>query len=133
MSETLKKIEEYRRQLLLDLYSQCTESQQVKFKMMHKSIDDIPDDKIEIAILQCEKALQKNSVPIDKPIQLKEINLEILRKTCQDYIDFIYSNEYHEDNDYTHYIYEAAMQSIFGENVFDIINKRIREHEQKRC
>ena len=62
-----------------------------------------------------------------KPIQLnrKEISLLRLREICQEYLDFVDDDkEYHEDNDYDIYIFEAAMQTIFGEGVWDFINNR---------
>jgi len=69
--------------------------------------------------------------PIDEaiskepPQQLKEVNLDELKKICQEYIDFVNNDEeYHEDNDYKHYIFETAMKSVFGEDVFDYINSR---------
>jgi hypothetical protein len=61
----------------------------------------------------------------EKPQQLKEITLDELKKICQEYIDFVDNNEeYHEDNDYNHYIFETAMKSVFDEEVFDYINSR---------
>jgi uncharacterized protein YgfB (UPF0149 family) len=63
-----------------------------------------------------------------KPEQIKDeqINLKDLREICQAYIDFNDNDEeYHEDNDYDVYIFETAMVTIFGKEVFnDFINKR---------
>ena len=63
-----------------------------------------------------------------KPEQLKDeqINLDDLREICQQYIDFNDNDEeYSEDNDYSSYIFETAMTTIFGKEVFnDFINKR---------
>ena len=63
-----------------------------------------------------------------KPEQIKDeqINLKDLRQMCQYYIDFVDNDkEYSEDNDYSDYIFEAAMTTIFGKEVFhDFINKR---------
>jgi len=61
----------------------------------------------------------------EKPQQLKEINLDKLKRICQEYIDFVDNDEeYYEDNDYDHYIFEQAMKTVFGEDVFDYINTR---------
>lgn len=64
---------------------------------------------------------------MEKPKQLseKEIDLSGLKGICQQYIEF-YDNDdkYYEDNDYSHYIFEKAMTTIFGEDVFDWINQR---------
>jgi len=62
-----------------------------------------------------------------KPKQLKaeEIDLTSLRDICQSYIDFIDNDkEYCEDNDYDEYIFETAMNTIFGKKVWDFINNR---------
>lgn len=64
---------------------------------------------------------------MEKPKQLteKEIDLTELRNVCQGYIDFIDNdNEYYEDNNNDHYIFEKAMTTIFGKDVFDWINQR---------
>ena len=64
---------------------------------------------------------------MEKPNLLndKEIDLKGLKKICQDYIDFIDNDEeYYEDNDFSEYIFEKAMQTFFGNNVFEWINKR---------
>ena len=64
---------------------------------------------------------------MEKPKQLsdKEIDLTELRNVCQGYIDFIDNDkEYYEDNNYDHYIFEKAMTTIFGKDVFDWINQR---------
>ncbi len=64
---------------------------------------------------------------MEKPKQLseKEIDLSELKGICNEYIDFINDDDnYYEDNDYSHYIFEKTMTTIFGEDVFDWINKR---------
>ena len=62
---------------------------------------------------------------MEKPKQLEQINLDELKKICQEYIDFVDNDEeYHEDNDFDQYIFETAMITIFGENVFEYIDQR---------
>jgi 8-oxo-dGTP diphosphatase len=60
----------------------------------------------------------------NKPNMLTEFDLTDLKKVCQKYIDFIYSDEYYEDNDYSHYIFESAMITLFGKDIFKILNKK---------
>jgi len=70
MSETLKKIEDFRRNELKSLLAKCSEGQQLMFKRMysHKNlelpinevVDNMPDDKINWAIQQCETTVKKN-------------------------------------------------------------------------
>jgi hypothetical protein len=59
-SKALKKIDDFRRQTLDDLYNQCTPEQQNLFNRMYVSITAIPDGKIDWAIQQCERTIAKN-------------------------------------------------------------------------
>lgn len=62
---------------------------------------------------------------MEKPNQLKEVKLEELRKICQEYIDFVDSDDdYYEDNDFDQYIFEKAMIALYGKDVFKWINER---------
>jgi hypothetical protein len=47
-----------------------------------------------------------------------------LRKLCQDYLEYIAGPDYHEDNDYDHYIFEAAMTAFYGLEIWEWINKQ---------
>lgn len=60
-----------------------------------------------------------------KPIALKEINTNKLQKLCEEYINFMNSDEYNEDNEYDQYIFEEAMITIFGRDIFNYINDKI--------
>lgn len=51
------------------------------------------------------------------------LGLPKLIELCQDYIDFCYSEDYHEDNDFKEYIFEKSLQVVYGDNVFDKLNK----------
>ena len=78
MSEALKKIDEFRANLLRELLSRCTEPQIEIFNKMYGSIDHIiegrhpndkvqltrkeTNDKVEWAIQQCERTLNKVKV-----------------------------------------------------------------------
>jgi hypothetical protein len=59
-SEALKKIENFRRHILANLYNQCTSEQQDVFNRMYISIAAIPDRKIDWAIQQCERTIEEN-------------------------------------------------------------------------
>ena len=61
MSETLKKIEEYKRKLLKGLLSQCTEEQQKMFKRMYpRGIKSIKYGNFNTAIKQVERTIENN-------------------------------------------------------------------------
>ncbi len=59
-----------------------------------------------------------------RPKQLDEVDTKSLRDICQQYIDYIDSEEYHEDNDYDHYIFQATMEAVYGNNIWKFINNR---------
>lgn len=61
MSDILQKVDQYKRQLVKDLLSQCTDKQIAFFNRMYKSVDDIPDKKIPWAIQQIENTIAKNN------------------------------------------------------------------------
>lgn len=62
---------------------------------------------------------------MEQPKKLKEINIDKLSEICEQYIKFIDNDEeYSEDNDNDHYIFECAMETMYGENVWDWINSR---------
>lgn len=62
---------------------------------------------------------------MEKPKQLETVDLQKLREICQQYLDFVDNDEeYHEDNDYDHYIFESALEAIFGKEVWTFVNGR---------
>lgn len=58
-----------------------------------------------------------------KMLEDEKIDFTALKKICQDYMNYVDSEDYHEDNDYSEYIYEAAIEAFFGKNAWDYINK----------
>lgn len=60
------------RNILKELLSKCTEGQQLMFKRMYsnknlelsinESVDNMDDDKIDWAITQCERTVEKNKL-----------------------------------------------------------------------
>ena len=53
------------------------------------------------------------------------MNLDKLIEVCQKYTDFVDNDdEYHEDNDYSNFVFEAAMEAVFGEGYWDWHNAR---------
>lgn len=61
---------------------------------------------------------------INKPKMLENIDWKVVKAYCQEYIDFISSEDYYDDNDYVEYIFEEAMIACFGKKVWEYINKR---------
>lgn len=81
-------------------------------------------DKYTVSDLENEIARRKKEVE-DKPKRISAQNMTILYKTCEEVINDIWSGEYHDDNDDQRYVYEAAMQALFGNDIFEKIKKRL--------
>jgi hypothetical protein len=62
---------------------------------------------------------------MEKPLPLpnNQVDLTMLRAECQEYIDSIADGSYHEDSDIEHYLFEAALEAIYGKDIFNYINE----------
>lgn len=66
------------------------------------------------------KIEQKERVVV---VPMDNIDWTALLALCKDYVDYSISDDYHEDNDYKHYIFETALETIYGEDVFKKLNQ----------
>ena len=66
MSDALKRISNYEREILKELYSQCTASQQKKFNMIFKSVYKVSRDRMREAIKLCERTVENNNRLMEK-------------------------------------------------------------------
>lgn len=57
------------------------------------------------------------------PIELGTIDIEPLRQICAGYLELINKGE--EMKDGRHYIYEVAMETFYGKEVWKFINSKI--------
>ena len=64
------------------------------------------------------------SMGVAPPQMLDPPNLGGLKRACQRYIDEVAELGGKVDDDYPHYIFEEAVQALFGPEVFKWINKR---------
>lgn len=63
MSESLQKIKDYREKILMDLLCQCTKPQQDLFNRMYPGgVEEIEEERIDLAIQQCERTIKKNNL-----------------------------------------------------------------------
>ena len=62
-----------------------------------------------------------------RPKIIKCPDLDILKKACEEYMDYIHSPKYHSDNDYPHFIFEDCMKTMYGEDIFKYLNKLEKE------
>lgn len=70
ISPTLQKVKEFKQSQLIELLNQCTPEQQLFFKRMysHKDLEkpieqvvkELPDEKYDWAVCQCETTVNKN-------------------------------------------------------------------------
>jgi hypothetical protein len=54
--------------------------------------------------------------------------MDALKKICNEYLEYLESDDYFDDNDWAHYIYEAALRAVLGEDIFD----RMRDIQRQR-
>ena len=61
-----------------------------------------------------------------KPNILKEIDIALLIRVCQEYVDFMDSDNINEDylDEYHNSIYEIALETIYGNDCWDFINSK---------
>ena len=80
--------------------------------------------------LQAEIERHKVSAKVaDKPtLVLKGTVCVDLVEACQDYIDFRYSDESNDDeaSDYENAIFEAALETFYGKDVFEKLNALVK-------
>lgn len=67
-----------------------------------------------------------DKLPIPKPVMLdkKSIDFNQIIEQGQIIIDEMWDEDYSNDHD-NQYIYEIVMETLFGSNVFDLINSKI--------
>ena len=83
--------------------------------------EQFTDEQLKAELERREKEAKQKA----KPQQLEELNLARLRKICQDYIDEVERDAWASE-DTRHYIYEIALETVFGEDVFNWVNGCLR-------
>ena len=49
------------------------------------------------------------------------MDTDAIQKICDDYLEYVRSDDYFEDNDWEYYIYEGVMRAVYGTDIFDTI------------
>ena len=101
MSEALQKIKNYRKQVLTDLYNQCSKAEQDLFNRMYGSLEKISDEKIDLAIQQCERT-------IGRKIDVKEKARDEFHRTREDDKDFA---EQWDEGDFEDWFRDVYLES----------------------
>ncbi len=74
--------------------------------------------------VKCAEIMNEN-INFSRPIKTSNPDLSKLYKLCEEYFDFMLSEKYHDDNDFSHYIYEETLTTLYGKDVFkNFINKK---------
>jgi len=68
--------------------------------------------------------MASESIP-EKPKFIENPNIDDLKKSLEAHINYLYSDDYHEDNDEKYYLYEAVMEAFYGKEIFDKLNKEV--------
>lgn len=84
-------------------------------------LDNYSTDKLQEEITRRLKAVINDS----KPQQLPSKNFDNLIAMCQDYLDQATDKGWIDD-ELKQYIFESAMNAVFGNDVWAFINSRIR-------
>ena len=102
----------------MDIYNFISDS---PYHGVYAIINDKWNDNWDDNILETEKFVKFDDI-------------KDLKEKCQNYINFLKSDEYHEDGaeDFETYIFESAMELIFGKDVFDKVNKLIYLQEKSK-
>ena len=85
-----------------------------------KQLKDATDKELEAELAARKKAREAG----DRPVALAQPDWKPVLKMAADHMKAIESNG-REDEDFDHYLYEAAMTAIYGPNVFKWINKKL--------
>lgn len=75
-------------------------------------------------------------MPAERPKPLEKPDFAALIEAVQAYVDFVESEEYHEDSasDERNYVFEAAVEAVYGPNIWPHINSetdRERNYEEE--
>jgi len=60
--------------------------------------------------------------PRNTPKQLENPDFKKLKESCLEYIQEIANSGYIKDDDLDHYIFEDALEAIYGKDIWDFIN-----------
>ena len=75
--------------------------------------------------LKAELALRAVEEEVKKPQKLENMDFSSLIKTVEGYIDRVDANKFEDDDD-SHYIFEAAVEAIYGHDIWEWIKQTLR-------
>lgn len=94
--------------------------------------DEIIDSwKNNVSIENLEKLLEEKKraeAEENIPKALPEPDMDRIKAICGNYINYLISEDFHPDNDEEHLLFEEVMKTVFGDDIFDWINKQINSY-----
>lgn len=76
---------------------------------------------------ELEAEIQRRKVAaITKPELLDVPNIIKIRQAVMEYIEFMGSHDYYEDNDHSRWVFEAAVEAFYGKDAWHWLNKIMR-------
>lgn len=74
--------------------------------------------------LATQVAKAQNRKPPSAVTEVETKDWSRLEATCRDYMQYRLSDNYCEDDDWTEYIFEAALEAMYGPTVWKAVNAR---------
>lgn len=72
-----------------------------------------------------ERFIPRSPDPVPQPLPEDERDWSEVIRIAKELVDDVVTDKYHSDNDDEHYIYEAAMEAIYGKDFWDWWNKNV--------
>jgi len=82
---------------------------------------DTPEERLHDAIFSQQPKESEEELPT--PTIQDDIDWSKVIAYAKSEVDEVLNGEYHEDNDNAHYMWEAVMETVFGEDFFKWYNK----------
>jgi len=60
-----------------------------------------------------------------EPVMLDNPDIKSLKANAESYFNFVKSDDYHEDNDYAQYSFEAVLTAFYGKDFWEWHNKQL--------
>lgn len=66
---------------------------------------------------------KEKDIKVPELLSDEKLNLKLLKKNCEDYVNKVIKNkEYPKDNDDEYYIFEEALKTFYGKDIFKFLN-----------
>lgn len=93
-------------------------------RYMYLSTEEVMESISQFSLEELQDEIKRRDEnKSNKPEPLKEKDFSALIQTCTEYIEEIATKEY-ADEDFTEWIYEAALEAVYGEKIWDWKNAR---------